>query len=144
MANKIMFPPFSDKSKGSRGRQTWAGRKMTLKKKFSFAQIFLLARSDTHSCDLKKQHQMCLCLLCTSPHFHSVVFLSLKYMHEQSYFTQFYDIKKRTRRKKKEAERTFDIYSFLFIFIISFSLNSFSRTRKIAGRTTCRGFEFAL
>lgn len=37
--------------------------------------------------------------------------------------------KERTGRKK--SERTFDIYSFLFIFIISFSLNSFSWTRKI-------------
>ena len=44
-------------------------------------------------------------------------------------FTQFYDMKKNERGKKNE--RTFDIYSFLFIFIISFSLNSFNWTEKI-------------
>lgn len=47
------------------------------------------------------------------------------YMHEQSYFTQFYDTKRRTE------ERTFDIYSLLFIFIISFAHNSYTRTPSI-------------
>lgn len=47
------------------------------------------------------------------------------YMHEQSYFTQFYDMKRRTE------ERTFDIYSLLFIFIISFAHNSYTRTPSI-------------
>lgn len=51
-------------------------------------------------------------------------------MHEQSYFLRNFTTWK---RKKKRAERkqkeTFDIYSFLFIFIISFSLNSFSLKR---------------
>lgn len=47
------------------------------------------------------------------------------YMHEQSYFTQFYDMKRGTE------ERTFDIYSLLFIFIISFAHNSYTRTPSI-------------
>lgn len=101
------------------------------------------ARLGTHSHDLKKTPDVLLfALYFTAFPFRACyavyIFFRKKehtnIMHEQSYFTQFYDM----NRKKKG---TFDIYSFLFIFIISFSLNSLGVEAEWV-RKECRELSF--
>lgn len=50
----------------------------------------------------------------------------------------FYAILWHEKRTNGEKRKNFWYLLFLFIFIISFSLNSFSRTRKIVRRKKCR------
>lgn len=93
----------------------------------------LSSRVSAHIHDLKI-HQMCLlfALYFTAFSFSACyVFLSGNICMNNLILRNFMTWKKNEREK---SERTFDIYSFLFIFIISFSLNSFSRTSEIVWR----------
>lgn len=87
---------------------------------------------------------MCSYLLCTLPHFPSL-FLQIfrvfhfqrkrrpKYMHEQSYFTQFYD----TRKKNENRKELLIFTLLLFIFIISFLIIALDEREEAKSSRAC-------
>lgn len=99
----------ANKSVDKKGKSSW---KVFLCRDFgclvALRQTFMTLKNARCSC----------CLLCTSPHSHSTLCFSFrKYMHEQSYFTQFYDMKKRTNERKKEAKELL-IFTLFCLFLL--------------------------